>query len=260
VPFPLPTPRCLTATFATLVALSIVRPALAQEPAAAAQPAAPSGEVRTKVAVLELGSLGLTGRDADLPRALDNYLRNSVTTIDGLQLIPLVDVQLVLQNPKHKKLNECLGGTRCAIDIGKVVGADRVVFGTIGAAGEAYSLNARSVDVKSGKESGKHTALIAGSRDALIPEIRLAAFKLLAPERIRGSLIVEINVDGVAVEIDGQQIGVTPLKEPVKNLAPGSHVVVVRRPGYSEFQQEFAIKPFETAKLRIKLEGAQKQP
>lgn len=225
---------------------------------ASGAPPGPGTGARTKVVVLELSALGLTGRDADLPRALDSYLRNSVSTIEGMQLISLVDVQLALQDPKHRSLADCLGGARCAVDIGKVVGADRVVFGSIGAAGEAYSLNARAVDVTTGKEGGKHTALIAGSRDALIPEIRLAAFKLLAPERIRGSLLIEIDIDGVTVEIDGQAVGVTPLTEPVRNLTPGSHVVVVRRPGYSEFQQEFTIRPFETAKLKIKLEGEKK--
>ena len=33
-------------------------------------------------------------------------------------------------------------------------------------------------------------------------------------------------------------------------------VVVLRRPGYSQFQQEFTIRPFETARLRLDLQKA----
>ncbi len=55
------------------------------------------------------------------------------------------------------------------------------------------------------------------------------------------------------IEIDGAQVGVTPLLRPIEDLAPGAHVVTLKRPGFSEFQQEFTIKPFETAKLKLEL-------
>jgi hypothetical protein len=213
--------------------------------------AAPPAKV--KVAVLDLNGLGLHGRDAELTKALGTYLRNSIATIDGLQLLPPVDVQMAVQASKNSKLIDCAGGAKCAGDIGKLVGADRVIFGGISAFGESYSLNARVIETATGKEVARHQATFTGSRDALIPEIRLTAYKLLAPERIRGSLMVRADVDGVVVEIDGEPRGMTPLSEPIKDLAPGKHVVVLKRTGYSQFQQELEIRPFETAKLQLKL-------
>jgi hypothetical protein len=218
----------------------------------------PAAPAKTKVVVLDLNGLGLHGRDADLPKALSTYLRNSVATIDGLQLLPPVDVQIAVQASKNSKLLDCAGGAKCAGDIGKLVGADRVIFGGISAVGEAYSLNARAIETATGKEVARHQATFAGSRDALIPEIRLAAYKLLAPERILGSLMVKADVDGVSVEIDGEPRGMTPLSEPIKNLQPGKHIVVLRRTGYSQFQQELDIRPFETAKLQLKLDRSVK--
>ncbi len=215
-------------------------------------------QAKTKVVVLDLNGLGLHGRDAELPKALDTYLRNSVATIDGLQLLPPVDVQLAVQASKNSKLIECAGGAKCAGDIGKLMGADRVIFGGISAVGDAYSLNARVIETSSGKEVARYQATFAGSRDALIPEIRLAAYKLLAPDRILGSLMVKADVDGVSVEIDGEPRGMTPLSEPIKNLTPGKHTVVLKRAGYSQFQQELDIRPFETAKLQLKLDKSAK--
>lgn len=218
--------------------------------------AAPPAKV--KVVVLDLNGLGLHGRDAELPKALGTYLRNSVATIEGLQLLPPLDVQIAVQNSKNAKLIECAGGAKCAGDIGKLVGADRVIFGGISAVGESYSLNARVVESGTGKEVARHQATFTGSRDALIPEIRLTAYKLLAPERILGSLMVQADVDGVSVEIDGEPRGMTPLTEPIKNLQPGKHSVVLKRSGYSQFQQELTIRPFETAKLQLKLDRSAK--
>jgi hypothetical protein len=85
----------------------------------------------------------------------------------------------------------------------------------------------------------------------------LATYKLLAPEKIRGALLIEIDVEGVEVEIDGKKIGVTPLTRPIEDLTPGAHLVVLKRPGYSEFQQEFSVNPFETAKLKLELGKSQ---
>ncbi|MEZ0311129.1 MAG: PEGA domain-containing protein [Myxococcota bacterium] len=238
--------HCLIASILFVAALSTMADVSAQ-----VQPQAPA---KVKVVVLELNGLGLHGRDAELPKALGTYLRNSVATIDGLQLLPPVDVQLAVQASKNPKLIDCAGGAKCATDIGKLVGADRVIFGGISAFGEAYSLNARVIETATGKEVARHQATFAGSRDALIPEIRLAAYKLLAPERILGSLMVQADVDGVSVEIDGEPRGMTPLSEPIKNLAPGKHTVVLKRSGYSQFQQELTIRPFETAKLQLKLD------
>ncbi|MEL6547280.1 MAG: PEGA domain-containing protein [Myxococcota bacterium] len=220
--------------------------------------AGPADAVRggeRKVAITQLSGLGLENK---LVRAFERYLETSVGTIDGVSTITSVDVEIALQDPRNEAIRRCGGGTRarvaCAAALGKVLGADTVIYGTIGAIGESYSVNLRAVDVASRSESAKHSATIAGSRDRLIPEVRLAAFKLVAPDKIQGTLKVEFNVAGVLVEIDGREIGTTPLKNPSLSLPPGAHVVVLRRPGFKEFQQEFEIEAFETTRLRLELE------
>lgn len=212
-----------------------------------------AAEGALKVVVLELNGLGLHGSNADLPKALGTYLRNSIATMEGFQLLPPVDVQIAIQQATNKKLVDCTGGSKCTTEIGKLVGADRIIFGTIGAVGDAFSLNARAVDVATGREVAKHQATFAGSRDALIPEIRLAAYKLLAPDRIRGSLLVQTDVEGAVIEIDGAARGTTPMTEPIRDLTPGKHTIAIKRTGYAAFQQDIQIRAFETAKLQLNL-------
>lgn len=208
-----------------------------------------------KVAITDLSGLGL---ESKLVRAFERYLETSVGTIDGVSTISSIDVEIALQDPRNEAIRRCDGGSRarvqCAADLGAVLGADTVIYGTIGAIGDSYSVNLRAVDVASRRESAKHSATIAGSRDKLIPEVRLAAFKLVAPDKILGTLEVDIDVPGVLVEIDGKELGTTPLADPLVQLPPGAHVVVLRRPGFDEFQQEFDIKAFETARLQLELE------
>jgi hypothetical protein len=222
-------------------------------PDAAPASTEPKAPERRRIAVLELGGLGIA---SDMMRNLEMLLRNSIATMEGVTVVSPVDVQIALRNPKYKDIANCGGGPACAVEIAKLVSADVVVFGTIGAIGQNFALNVRAMDVNTGKELARQQTSISGNRDLLIPELRLAAFRLIAPDRIRGSLLIEIDVEGVEVEIDGHKIGTTPIKDPVGNLTPGEHVVVLRRPGYSQFQQEFSIRPFETARLRLDLQKA----
>lgn len=204
----------------------------------------------TKVAVLDLGALGMSSA---MRKNLELLVRNSVATIPGFAVIPPVDIQMAIRDPRNKAVAECGGGPDCAVQLGRVLGANLVVFGTISTIGEAFSLDLRVMDVKKGKEKAREKSRISGTRDVLIPEVRLATYKLVAPDRIRGSLLIEIDVEGVEIEIDGGKVGTTPLVEPIEDLTPGPHVVVLKRPGFSEFQKEFVIKPFETAKLKLEL-------
>jgi hypothetical protein len=204
---------------------------------------------RTKVAVIELSGVGIN----DITRNLEQYLRNSIATIDGYQVVSSVDLQMALQEPKGRAIAHCGGGPDCARQMGQLVDADIVIIGSISALGDNFSLNLRALEVKKKKERARYHADVAG-RDKLIPEVRLAAYRLVAPEKIRGWLMVEISVDGVEIAVDGAPVGVTPLTKPIENLTPGTHTVEVKRAGYQPFRQEFVIRPFEPTRLRISLD------
>lgn len=209
-----------------------------------------------KIAVSQFTGLGL---DEQVVNAFSRYLETSLATIEGVSLISSIDVEIALQSPSASKVRRCGEGTRartrCAVAIGRLVGADFVIYGTIGALGESFSVNLRAVSVATQREVSKHTATLSGGRDLLIPEVRLAAFKLVAPDRIVGSLKIDVDIAGVVVEIDGRRVGVTPLKNSVTDLTPGPHVIVMRRPGFREVQKEFVIEPFETARFKLELRG-----
>lgn len=211
---------------------------------------------KTKVAVLEFNALGISSAVA---KKLENYFRTSINTLGTFQVIDPLEIQITLQDAKNKEVASCGGGPECAVKIGKLVQADVVTFGTISGIAQAYNLNLRLLNVKDGKELARDQSNISGNIDLLIPEVRLAAYRLVAPEKIRGALQLEIDIQGVDVELDGQKVGTTPLKRPIENLTPGQHVVVLKRPGFSEFQRELTIKPFETARLKIELAKVQEK-
>jgi len=227
----------------------------AKKAAVEAAQQAPSEPAIRKVAVMPLGALGISSA---MLKNLEMLLHNSIATIDEIEVIPGIDVQVAIQ--KNLEVSSCGGGPKCAVILGRATGADAVIFGNIGALGQAFNLSLRAVRTSNAKEIGRQQTSVSGNRDLLIPELRLAAYKLIAPNLVVGSLLIEIDVVGVEIEIDGKIVGITPLKKPVENLKPGDHVVVLKRPGYSQFQKEFTIKPFETARLKLDLQAAQADP
>jgi hypothetical protein len=189
----------------------------------------------------------------EISKNLEQYLRNSLATIEGMQVVSPIDTQMALQDPKNRAVALCTAGPECAIKVGKLVAADIVVIGSISGLGDAFSLNLRALEVARAKELARYQATVSG-RDKLIPEVRLAAYRLVAPERIKGWLVVDIQTAGVAIEIDGAPVGTTPLAAPISNLSPGRHVAVIKWPGYQPLKQELVIRPFEPTKLTFAID------
>jgi serine/threonine-protein kinase len=62
------------------------------------------------------------------------------------------------------------------------------------------------------------------------------------------------------VSVDGRVIGTTPLDR--ISLPAGSHLIVLRHPGYEELRRTVTLRSGETAKLVVDLpkEGTPKRP
>ena len=66
------------------------------------------------------------------------------------------------------------------------------------------------------------------------------------------TLMVTVNVDGARVQVDGEDVGVSPVA-PV-DVAQGTHEVVVLAPGYLSARRQAHIAPGEQARVDVTLE------
>lgn len=72
-------------------------------------------------------------------------------------------------------------------------------------------------------------------------------------EMVYGKLLVECNPWGT-IYIDGEQKETTPVKEPM-NLKTGSYQIVIKNPGYPDYQTTVEIAEGKTAVLKVNLES-----
>jgi hypothetical protein len=138
--------------------------------------------------------------------------------------------------------------TDCALQLGGLAGVATVVVG----ATDSGQLTLRALDVARQLEVGRVVVPI----DMVSPRatVRLAAIRLLRPEREVGHLALFVNVDGATVSVDGRVVGRTPID--LLPLRPGAHEVVVDHPRHDSEVVRVDIALASTATLHVDLKGA----
>lgn len=71
-------------------------------------------------------------------------------------------------------------------------------------------------------------------------------------KRPSGTLVLRSMTDGAQVQVDGKDVGVTPLAEPV-TLPAGKHTLKMTKRGYTEFLDVFTIQAGKPTELDIDL-------
>ncbi|MCP4449745.1 MAG: hypothetical protein GY811_31100, partial [Myxococcales bacterium] len=115
-----------------------------------------------------------------------------------------------------RRLQKCDGGNKCLGAIGKTLKVDYVVSGNVAALGGAYVLNIKAIASGRGEELRRiESAPLRGAQDELIESIRVAAYRLLLPAELVGSISILADREGAEVQLDGKVVGVTPLAKPI---------------------------------------------
>jgi hypothetical protein len=221
------------AAFALALAVAVA-PVMAQ-PAPPAPPT-PSDEVlpeealTQKLAVWRIDALGI---DTELVGRLEALFRMELDRLATAALPGRREIDKAIAGDAD--LSRCGGEDRCVAAIGKKLGVDVMVTGSVAAMGDNYIMNIKAVDVAKGTQIRRIASdPLRGSPDELIEAIRVAAYRLLAPDQLYGSAVVLTDLLGATVEVDGKKVrghaarGVTPPASSAKGYTPFEQPVTVR--------------------------------
>ena len=216
--------------------------------------AAPGGAATqaAAVAVLPLRALGAPAESA---QALEKTLRNEVEAVPEARLVgrEAVEAALLQQEP------DCLARIACAAAAAARAGAQQLIVGTVSRLGDAFTLDLKLVDARTGQELRRATHPMSGKEDALIELLRGIAVELLAPARYTGRLAVLLagemaaEAQGAELFVDGQRRGTLPLAEPIGGLSPGSHTLRVAKQDFRDATLFVEVRFDRTTQARIDL-------
>ncbi|MEZ4360385.1 MAG: PEGA domain-containing protein [Kofleriaceae bacterium] len=230
-----------------LIALAVA--ALALPAAAAPEPVidAPEQALSQKIAVWRFDALGI---EAELVARLEALFRSE---LERLSLSPL-PARRDVERKVTGELTECTGEDRCLAAIGKALGVDVVVAGSVGALGDNFVLNIKVVEVATASQLRRITTEpLRGTPDDLIDSVRVAAYRLLAPEQLHGSITILSDLVGGEVQLDGKRVGKTPLPGPVGKVGLGPHKIRVSAKGYAPFEETVEVRFQKSARVEVRL-------
>jgi len=234
----------LVASALAVVALAILAPAARADRTPAAPPEAapprvidprgpavgqePEEVLDQKLAVWRFDALGI---DPELVARLETLFRMELDRLDKQAMPSRRDIDRAITGDAR----ECTGEDRCLAAIGKRLGVDVILTGTVGQLGDNYVLTIKSVDVATAKALQKiQSDPLRGQPDDLIEGVRVAAYRLLAPDQLHGAIQVQTDLVGAEVVLDGKSLGKTPLPRNgvIGKLALGKHRLRVAAPDY----------------------------
>ncbi len=219
------------------------------QPAPGAPGTEPEAALEMRIAVWRFDALGI---DAELVARLETLFRMELARLSKVPLPSRRDIDRAVTSDQQN----CTGEEKCLAAIGKRLGVDIVVTGTVGAMGDSYVLNIKAVNVASQKQVERISSdPLRGSPDELIDGVRVAAYRLLAPSQLHGSLQVQTDIVGAQVTLDDRSLGKTPLPAQgvVTKLSLGKHKLRVQAPGYDPFDDELTVNFQKVTQVNVRL-------
>lgn len=209
----------------------------------------PDKAIEQKIAVWRFDALGI---EPELVVRLETLFRLELERLAKKPMPSRREIDRVVTADQR----ECTGEEKCLGAIGKRLGVDIVVTGTVGAMGPNYVLTIKAVDAKSATALGRiESPPLRGSPDELIDGVRVAAYRLLAPEQLHGSLQIQSDLVGASVLLDGKAIGKTPLASlgVIGKQTLGKHKLRVEAAGYSPFEEEVEVRFQKVSQVVVRL-------
>lgn len=171
-----------------------------------------AGASAADVAVFPIGGRAPARDRADLSAAL----RNEVSGL-GMSVLSTTQTEQVVADAAAIGTVCDVVTPACALQLGGLAGVRIVIVGTV----DQTALTLRSFNVATEREGAKATVPLG----AVGPTAKLAATRLLRPDLAEGTLVVDVDVAGATISVDGRVRGRSPLG-PI-SVAAGRHEVYV---------------------------------
>lgn len=248
--------RRLTSLVASLLVVALAVPGAAWAQPALPDPPAPQAPldpgpeaaIPQKLAVWRIDALGIR---PELVAQLETLFRMELDRLAKQPMPTRREIDRALTSADQS----CPGDDRCLAVIGKKLKVDVVVTGTIGAVGDSYVLDIKAFETASARSRRIASDPLRGSPDELIEGVRVAAYRLLAPDQLHGALQIQSDLIGAEVRLDGQLVGKTPLPQlgVIRRLPLGTHKLRVDAAGYAPFEEAVDVRFQKVSQVVVRL-------
>jgi len=193
------------------------------------------------IGVLDLEANGV---DAGEAKAISDRLRFYLGMTGKFQPIERNQMDDIMEEMGFQLSGAC-DTDECVVQVGQMLGASKMVAGSVSKVGNLYSLQIRLIDIESSTIEEQAFSDVTGVEDVLTVATEDVANQLAGqgagqtggrPGAVSGSGSMQFTSDpvGAEISIDGASSGVTPLT--LQNT-PGSYQIIISREGFASHTQ-----------------------
>jgi hypothetical protein len=183
------------------------------------------------VALAPLSSLGTEDKSA-ATKQLTLAIEQALGAVQGTKVIGAAQVSAAVDKAKKPQLKTCEEDVSCTAELGKLVGAQIVVTGSVGGLGDSKVIYLGATDVATAKVL-RSTTLAVGAKDTDATGPAGAAVRLLDPDRYKGTVHLAFDVSGASVFVNGSKV--TPTGKGELALPVGTQAIRITHPEFHDF-------------------------
>lgn len=115
--------------------------------------------------------------------ALTSKFRNSITKTKRFVVLERDKMDQILK-AQDFSLSDACNSAECAVQVGQLLAAEKIITGDVGKVGETYTVTVRVVDVTSGRVETTESDEYRGSPDGLLARFDLLAQKITGTYKV----------------------------------------------------------------------------
>jgi TolB-like protein len=157
-------------------------PAMTANPSSGAklEPAKPAAAVKPLLAVMPFEARQVAPEEAQI---LAEAIASEIARSGEIRLMERGQMDKILAEQGFQKSGSC-SGTECAVEVGQILGIDRMIVGSVGHIGKTYVLSARMVNIATGEVLRSASQQAQGEIDqiltTLVPKVAMDLLGKLA--------------------------------------------------------------------------------
>jgi TolB-like protein len=208
-----------------------------------ADAAAQSTQTRPPLLVLDLEARG--GGVPEAQAATINVVRG-LRDLDVFQVLSADDVRQLLALERTRQLSGAKGESALG-ELGKALGANNAVVGSVTRAGGKFQVEIRLLDANTQKVLNQKTLGPVATVSEIATALPGLAQELVSPllKDQQGYLLLRTREEAAEVLVDDTLVGSTPLKAPI-TLSRGLHRLQIRKDGFIAQTRSVRIEPNQT--------------
>ncbi len=213
-----------------------------------------TAQKRTTVALLDLGFADKIPQSVSA--TLSNLIRQEFLKSKQYEILDRNNMSTILKEQDFS-LSDACSGKECAVQVGKLLAVEKMIYGTISLLGKKYIINLQMVDVTTGKIEKIENENYIGAIEDIDAAAVNAAKKIIGEEKIEASININYSLyvvsepEGARVFLDDSPKGNTPLTLSLKT--ENTVTLLLKAPNYQDWTQDVTPKKGEKTIVDAKM-------